>query len=654
MTDSKSGKVPKIGTLVYDSGIDTASDKKRAVLPGGGISVAERARLFGAQVPNASPFKPSKPTNLPVQRIPQNNRAVKPNVAFQDANYEPLKPKIDIYEYPKQETSIPSSQQDNNDYRRFIRAEDRRRYDQQQQSSDSRNHSAANRSRNHSQHSSSASQRSTNTYDRDQYEPKKKYTPGKPNSTKRIRPIETYAHEDDDYDDYDDYEEDEEEEVEQAPYLKFYNPRIPPQNTTSQPSNYFQPIQDPLEALMMGSSQGYYQEQPPTTTSADTNDLQPFDLGNLISRIQQDYAENVRPYVSSVQFVETNPSVVNLGYITPAGTRKDYMRRPNETYRRLGSSGNYDIIDTNGLYPYEKIPPKAAYSTNQYSPMARKRVQRRPHNQASSSIHTVEYASKTRTQRKPELYLDRPPATTRKESTPAATSEDEEEEEKEEAKESSKAAVATAAAAAVATKAKKAETSSEYESEEEEGDHESVAKPATNSPPQASSQPANEETRAPVVSTAPVAAQRIDTARPAIVNPTPAKKVESEESETEESESESESDSDEDEKPKPPPNTRTTAAALQTTARGATITPQTNARGAPIASQANNRGAPITQIGSARVNQQQPTADHYSTNGPPEEHAEETDSYNFENTKKSLSFGGKLKSFTNRFRRNKS
>ncbi|CAF3735659.1 unnamed protein product [Rotaria socialis] len=636
MTDSKSGKVPKIGTLVYDSGIDTASDKKRAVLPGGGISVAERARLFGAQVPNASPFKPSKPTNLPVQRIPQNNRAVKPNVAFHDANYEPLKPKIDIYEYPKQETSIPSSQQANNDYRRFIRAEDRRRYDQQQPSSDSRNHSAANRSRNHSQHSSSASQRSTNTYDRDQYEPKKKYTPGKPNSTKRIRPIETYAHEDDDYDDYDDYEEDEEEEVEQAPYLKFYNPRIPPQNTTSQPSNYFQPIQDPLEALMMGSSQGYYQEQPPTTTSADTNDLQPFDLGNLISRIQQDYAENVRPYVSSVQFVETNPSVVNLGYITPAGTRKDYMRRPNETYRRLGSSGNYDIIDTNGLYPYEKIPPKAAYSTNQYSPMARKRVQRRPHNQASSSIHTVEYASKTRTQRKPE---HRPPATTRKESTPAATSEDEEEEEKEEAKESSKAAVATAAAAAVATKAKKAETSSEYESEEEEGDHESVAKPATNSPPQASSQPANEETRAPVVSTAPVAAQRIDTARPAIANPTPAKKVESEESETEESESESESDSDEDEKPKPPPNTRTTAAALQTTARGATITPQTNARGAPIASQANNRGAPITQIGSARVNQQQPTADHYSTNGPPEEHAEETDSYNFENTKKSLSFG---------------
>ncbi|CAF4690093.1 unnamed protein product, partial [Rotaria magnacalcarata] len=81
------------------------------------------------------------------------------------------------------------------------------------------------------------------------------------NSTKRIRPVETYAPEDDDSD-YD-YEED---EVEQAPYLKFYNPIIPPQNTTSQSSNYFQPIQDPLEVLMTGSSQGYYQGQPPTTT----------------------------------------------------------------------------------------------------------------------------------------------------------------------------------------------------------------------------------------------------------------------------------------------------------------------------------------------------------------------------------------------------
>ncbi|CAM4790526.1 unnamed protein product [Rotaria magnacalcarata] len=638
MTDSKSGKVPKIGTLVYDSGIDTASGNKRAVLPGGGISVAERARLFGAQIPSASPFKPSKPTNLPVQRTPQNNRTVKPNVAFQDANYEPLKPKIDIYEYPKQETSTsPSSQQTNNDYRRFIRAEDRRRYDQQQQQqqplSDSRNHSAANRSRNHSQHSSSASQRSTNTYDRVQYEPRKKYTPGKPNSTKRIRPVETYAPEDDDSD-YD-YEED---EVEQAPYLKFYNPIVPPQNTTSQSSNYFQPIQDPLEVLMTGSSQGYYQGQPPTTTYADTNNLQPFDLGNLISRIQQDYTENVRPYVSSVQFVETNPSVVNLGYITPASTRKDYMRRTNGTYRRLGSSGNYDIIDTNGLYPYGKIPPKSAYPADQYSSMARKRIQRRRHNQASSPIHTVEYSSKTRTQRKPEMYLGPPPATTRKESIPVAASEEEEESSK--------------AAAAAATKAKEAETSSENESEEEED--ESVAKPAINPPAQASSQPENETTRAPVASTAPVAAQRNDTARPAIANPTPAKKVESEESETEESESESESDSDEDEKSKPPQNTRTTAVAPQTTARGATITPQANTRGAPIAPQANNRGAPITQIGNARVNQQQTTADHHSTNDPPEEYAEEADSYNFGNAGKSLSFGGKLKSITNRFRRKKS
>ena len=35
--------------------------------------------------------------------------------------------------------------------------------------------------------------------------------------------------------------------------------------------------------------------------------LQSFDLGNLINRIQEDYLQTVRPYVASVQFVETNP-----------------------------------------------------------------------------------------------------------------------------------------------------------------------------------------------------------------------------------------------------------------------------------------------------------------------------------------------------------
>jgi hypothetical protein len=53
--------------------------------------------------------------------------------------------------------------------------------------------------------------------------------------------------------------------------------------------------------------------------------MQPFDLGNLINRIQQDYLNNVRPYVSSVQFVENEQSLTNLGFLTSTTTRKGFV-----------------------------------------------------------------------------------------------------------------------------------------------------------------------------------------------------------------------------------------------------------------------------------------------------------------------------------------
>jgi len=90
--------------------------------------------------------------------------------------------------------------------------------------------------------------------------------------------------------------------------------------------NYFQPIQDPLEALYKSSSQGYYQQQQqqqiPTSINTNISGIQPFDLGNLIGRIQEDYLNNIRPYVSSVEFIESELNLANVGLITPSTTRK--------------------------------------------------------------------------------------------------------------------------------------------------------------------------------------------------------------------------------------------------------------------------------------------------------------------------------------------
>lgn len=93
--------------------------------------------------------------------------------------------------------------------------------------------------------------------------------------------------------------------------------------------NYFQPIQDPLEALYKNSSQGFYQQPPPPPQQQQiprsTDGMQPFDLGNLINRIQEDYVNSARPYVSSIQFVQSEQNLANMGLITPSTNRKGFF-----------------------------------------------------------------------------------------------------------------------------------------------------------------------------------------------------------------------------------------------------------------------------------------------------------------------------------------
>jgi hypothetical protein len=71
----------------------------------------------------------------------------------------------------------------------------------------------------------------------------------------------------------------------------------------------------------------YIQHGIPLQTSNTTNninDMQAFDLGSLINRIQQDYMDNVRPYVSSVQYVESNQTLANIGLLTSPPNRKGF------------------------------------------------------------------------------------------------------------------------------------------------------------------------------------------------------------------------------------------------------------------------------------------------------------------------------------------
>lgn len=93
--------------------------------------------------------------------------------------------------------------------------------------------------------------------------------------------------------------------------------------------NYFQPIQDPLEALYQQSTQGYPQEQIPLTMNSNYNnqmdDMHAFDLGNLINRIQEDYLSNVRPYVASVEFIENEQNSMNMDLINPSSSRQSTL-----------------------------------------------------------------------------------------------------------------------------------------------------------------------------------------------------------------------------------------------------------------------------------------------------------------------------------------
>jgi hypothetical protein len=190
-------------------------------------------------------------------------------------NYQPPSP-IQIDERPKRE---PSPLINSQNYSTATRPPYRYHQQQQQQQ-----------------------QQPVSTYDTFQSRIKREQPSIKTNYTQVI-PGESYTYDDD-------------------PFYQSYQSQ---QSLPSQ-SNYFQPIRDPLEALYRSSAPIYSQQQIPMTVNNNTLDgMQAFDLGNLINRIQQDYLNNVRPYVSSVQFVEDDQNLANIGVVTPSTRRKGFI-----------------------------------------------------------------------------------------------------------------------------------------------------------------------------------------------------------------------------------------------------------------------------------------------------------------------------------------
>ncbi|CAF4879636.1 unnamed protein product [Rotaria sp. Silwood1] len=644
MANSSSNKLPVSGTVIYDSGNDTPTTRKRAVIPTGGVSVAERARLFGSQITNSSTIKNSNLSNQHEQRLPppHNNRSTKSNVVHYDRNYQSTKTNVD--RRPQQDTSYSTSQRTLNNRQQPVQINGRKQHEQSS-SHDSRHYSSVSRSHGHHQHLSPSNRRPLTTHDKHRYDIPQKQRHNRISPTRIIISGESYILDDKAYDD---------------PYLDLYNK----QNKTSdyqqqsnnipyQSSNYFQPIKDPLEEMFVNSTQGYFSEQIPMKNYINTNSIQPFELGNLIHRIQQDYMDNVRPYVSSIEYIETNQNFADIGYITPTTSRRDYTRRTNDLYRQKVPSSHYDIMDMNDSNPYIRKPSQYRYNDNQHSSIPRK-YRRRYHDQASSPIHTVETSNKINKQHKSELS---PAAVVPKASTQKTTSSGEEEE-----------------STTKKEKPTESETSSESSSESEDESEKNTSK-------QPSSQPVN-GTVSNSITTGTSAAQRNDITRPTLPNQTAsnaaqiqANKYEVEASTSDETDSDTYTDSDDDddeeeEEPKPSSNIRTTPATSQTNTRTNNLrtTPATsqintrtnNLQTTPTTSQTNTRSNNLrttstTPQRNAQLIQQRPIDDNYNTYGPPQSPNLGTNEFFKLGDSGKSSFGGKLKnSIKNTFRRNKS
>ncbi|UJR31578.1 hypothetical protein I4U23_019065 [Adineta vaga] len=132
--------------------------------------------------------------------------------------------------------------------------------------------------------------------------------------------------------------------------------------STFQPSLNVQHTQDPLSSpLYTNTSQRYpHQSSSITTDPTVNNHMQPFDLGNLIKRVQEDYLREIQPFVSSVKFVEKDKefgqNLNDIGFSTPVTVRKGFTRQADDILRNSFGGRNH-----------QRRQPQHQYDSNEYS-----------------------------------------------------------------------------------------------------------------------------------------------------------------------------------------------------------------------------------------------------------------------------------------------
>ena len=94
---------------------------------------------------------------------------------------------------------------------------------------------------------------------------------------------------------------------------------------------------------------------PPPSTTTNANATQPFDLGNLIKRVQQDYLREIQPFVTSVQFIEKDrefgQNLSDVDFITPVTVEKGFTKQADDMLRRSFGRPNTGQRPANNGYP---------------------------------------------------------------------------------------------------------------------------------------------------------------------------------------------------------------------------------------------------------------------------------------------------------------
>ncbi|CAF3287175.1 unnamed protein product [Rotaria sp. Silwood2] len=388
MTSNNVEKVGNFGNIIYDSDNDTPGTRRRIGISateiellddippsfGTGITsskntVPNKERLFESQIPSSSINKENQPNNY--QALSFNKEQPKSNIAYHDGNDQQLNFAVDklLEKYapdalpqnlvnastssgqPSQvnvvtarddsffssfQTTAPSSSTTSNNYSTIIRPNKGQVL--QTNTKSNNNH---NNNNNHSQPPTRSQPEAV--YNSIQYaispqQPQQKPQSSIPIKTKtgnvaQVVPGKLYTLLDD-------------------PLHIFYDRQYPTPSqtkppsqqqqpsfqTTFQPSNNFQTTQDPLVTMFTNAPTRNPQQPMATTTDNNSNGVQPFNLESLIKRVQQDYYQEIKPFVSSVRFVEKDreygQSLADIGFVTPISVRRGFTKQADDILRR--------------------------------------------------------------------------------------------------------------------------------------------------------------------------------------------------------------------------------------------------------------------------------------------------------------------------------